>query len=171
MPEMPAEILALLEQAQGAATALHRLAGQSGLNLEFTLDGRFVGDVGELLAVRNFAVKLYGKQGHVHDGFCVLNGREHGVQVKCRRASTVIDFTSQPELLLTLSVAEDWRSWDVVYNGPADFLTDDKVYSMADDRRLMKEHTRKARRINLEQLADLQRKQPPTSLRVPSRNP
>ncbi|KAF0175986.1 MAG: hypothetical protein FD161_3165 [Limisphaerales bacterium] len=170
MPEMPADILALLEQAQGAATALYDLAAQSGLNLEFTLDGRFVGDVGELLAVRNFAVKLYGKQGQVHDGTCVIKGREQGVQVKCRRASTVIDFTSQPELLLALSVAEDWRSWDVVYNGPADFLTNDKVYSMADDRKLMKGNVRKARRIDLDQLADLQRQMVAESPRVPPKN-
>lgn len=172
-------MLAPLLAAQEAANLLAKVASTAkpadsaepgkkdlGLNLKFTLDGRFVGDVGELLAVREFNLKLHHKQGAVHDGSTVTNGKTLGVQVKCRRESTVIDFSSQPELLLVIEIAKDWSSWEVIYNGPADFLTLDGTFRADDERKLHKGATPKSRRYYLEDLAALQEGLAPDSPRV-----
>lgn len=150
-------LLAKVASAEKSADSAEPGKEDLGLNLKFTLDGRFVGDVGELLAVRKFKLKLHHKQGAVHDGTTVINKKEFGVQVKCRRESTVIDFSSQPELLLVIEIAKDWSSWEVIYNGPADFLTADGTFTADDKRKLHKGKAKQSRRYYLEDLAALQK--------------
>ena len=118
MPATPQPIRNLLKKAEGICTKLSVEAKKLGLNRDFTLDGRFVGDVGELVAFQHFAIRLHEHQKKRHDGVCEINGREYGVQVKCRRKSTVLDMSSQPEILLVIEFGKNWETWDIVYNGP-----------------------------------------------------
>ncbi len=159
---MPADILQQLLVAQSACNNLSGLATGIGLDLAFTLDGRFVGDLGELLAVRFFQITLFPNQKAQHDGTCQINGANRIVQIKCRRASTVIDISSQPDLLLVLRIDADWQNWEVVYNGEGSFLTGDKGYSVNNKGHLMKNGQKTARRLQLEDLYDQ-----PSTIEIP----
>lgn len=35
----------------------------------FTLDGKLVGDIGEVLVAEHYGLTLYGDNTHIHDGF------------------------------------------------------------------------------------------------------
>ncbi len=111
-----------------------------------------MGDVGELIAAKNFHLTLHPKQSQCHDGVCNVGKLENGVQVKCRRKSTVIDFSSQPTLLLVLKIDASLLNWGVVYNGPGDFLTKDGEFTLDGERRLMKNGRKQGRRVSLDDL-------------------
>lgn len=152
MPPILEPMRALLIDAQRICDQLSALAKKRNLSHKFTLDGRFMGDIGELIAAENFHLTLHPRQSHCHDGICRVGKLEHGVQVKCRRKSTVIDFTSQPTLLLVLQIDDSFEKWDVVYNGPGDFLTKDGEFNVDDEGRLMKNGRRHGRRVYLDEL-------------------
>ena len=83
----------------------------------FTLDGRLVGDIGEMLAAQHFEMTLDETQRGGHDAIAEVNEAKRDVQIKCRKASTLLGFTSVPDLLVIIGFAADWSSWKIVYNG------------------------------------------------------
>ncbi len=50
-------------------------------NKEFTLDGRLVGDIGEVLAEETYLIRLFNGLMKHHDAVC-LDGTERKVQIK-----------------------------------------------------------------------------------------
>lgn len=153
MPSLWPELRQAVELAQRATELLAKIGRAQGAeHLQFTLDGRLVGDIGELIAARYFDVDLHRKQQGRHDGVCHIGTREYGVQIKCRVKSWVFDFSSQPELLLVIWISADWQTWDVLYNGPGTVVT--KAASFAPDMngklptkvRLRREHLEQAMR-------------------------
>lgn len=171
MPTIQKDVRLNLAMAQEACDELERISVASGNPHKFTLDGRFVGDIGELLAARHFDIQLHSKQRHCHDGSCQVNGRECGVQVKCRRKSTVIDFYSQPKLLLVIEIDDRWENWKTIYNGPGDFLTRDSGYSADETGRLLRNGKKEGRRVYLDELRQLARELPSRAARVPLKRP
>lgn len=164
MPKIPKDIRDQLLAAQQVCDNLAKLAAQENLNHKFTLDGRFVGDVGELIASRFFKLALHKKQRSRHDGTCTVGQTTFGVQVKCRRKSTVLDISWQPELLLVLLIDHEFQNWEVVYNGSGEFLSSDDGYTAGKEGRLMKGGQKKARRVYLDDLRTLK-----STLQIPSK--
>jgi hypothetical protein len=170
MPKIPKNIRQQLFIAQTACDELEKIAANSGHSHKFTLDGRFVGDIGELIAAQHFDLQIHKKQKHCHDGICNLGGEEHGVQIKCRRKSTVIDFYSQPKLLLVIGINDQWTEWEIIYNGCGDFLTDDEGFSADEKGRLLQNGKKHGRRIYLDDLRSREAKFGPHDSRVPLKN-
>jgi hypothetical protein len=154
MPLIVEPIKTLLQQAEAICGKLSIEARRIDLNHAFTLDGRFVGDIGELLAAQHFAFTPHPNQKGRHDGTCLINGREHGVQVKCRRASTVIDFTTQPDILLVIEIDKHWRSWEVAYNGPGSIVTRGTDLQVSKTGKLLRNRTKTSRRLHLDDLRE-----------------
>ena len=85
----------------------------------FTIDGRLVGDIGEVLATAEYDVDLYDVQTPAHDGE-TSDGRK--VQVKATFKDK-LTMTSVPEMYLgfKLSPAGDH---ELVYNGPGSLIAE-----------------------------------------------
>jgi len=81
----------------------------------FTIDGRLVGDIGELIAARDFDIRLDPKSGKTHDG-CLTQDPARRVQVKATFQDQ-LTFGREPMLYLGLKLYRDGR-YDVIFNGP-----------------------------------------------------
>lgn len=79
----------------------------------FTIDGRLVGDIGEVLAELLYDVQLDKVSGTRHDGV-TSNGRL--VQIKASFQDQ-LTFGKMPEYLIGLKLNQD-GSFEEVYNGP-----------------------------------------------------
>lgn len=98
---------------------IEALKGSCDGRRNFTIDGRLVGDIGEIIAEREFELTLDPKQRRGHDAL-TPDGRN--VQIKAGFGST-LTFGKEPELYLGLKL---YRNGDheVIYNGPARSIRD-----------------------------------------------
>ena len=80
---------------------------------EFTIDGRLVGDIGEVIAALQYDLDLYDVLVPGHDGE-TSDGRR--VQVKATFKDS-LTFRTVPDYYLGFKLYEDGRH-EVVYNGP-----------------------------------------------------
>lgn len=87
----------------------------------FAVDGRLVGDIGELIAARDFDVRLDAKSRKDHDG-CLSSEPTRLVQVKATFKDH-LSFMRTPMLYLGLKLYRDGR-YDVVFNGPGMVLAE-----------------------------------------------
>lgn len=88
-------------------------------NRQFTIDGRLVGDIGEMMAELHFALALDEVQQPVHDG-TAADGRRVQIKATFREFLT---FKTVPQVYLGLKLHED-GTFDEVYNGPAGPIVD-----------------------------------------------
>lgn len=96
--------------------------------LDFSLDGRLVGDIGEALVSEKFDIELYGKNEQTYDGYHRPSGKK--VQIK---ASMAYNFSYPYNVDLEHYIAvhiEPDGELEVLYNGPGryinQFLKDNK---------------------------------------------
>ncbi|MHB8283641.1 MAG: DUF6998 domain-containing protein [Caulobacteraceae bacterium] len=80
----------------------------------FTIDGRLVGDIGELVAAREFDIVLDRCSRPLYDATTREGGRN--VQIKATFLDTP-GFGKEPELFLGLKLSPD-GTHEVVFNGP-----------------------------------------------------
>lgn len=126
--ELPPDLQGKLQAVRTAINDLKIEAKVWGVEKEFSPDGRFLGDVGELIARVFFGVELNVKQQKGHDAKAaevdgVANtstGKK--VEVKLRSRSTNIDFSTQEEIILVIYVSPTTLKWGVVCNGPSQKL-------------------------------------------------
>ncbi|WP_112664113.1 DUF6998 domain-containing protein [Microvirga flavescens] len=85
----------------------------------FTIDGRLVGDIGEIIAAREFDITLDGVQQKLHDGV-TSDGRKVQIKATFKDSLTI---RQEPVLYLGLKLYKD-GSHEVIYNGPGRILTD-----------------------------------------------
>lgn len=91
----------------------------------FTLDGRLVGDIGEILAAEHFDITLHTKQESRHDAY-TSNGRLVQIKATLKDKLTFSPFENLEdvtEYYLGLQIRED-ASFDVVYNGPSRIIAE-----------------------------------------------
>ena len=81
---------------------------------KFTIDGRLVGDIGEVIAERDYRIKLDGTSKQGYDGTCEDTGRR--VQIKATFKDS-LTFGTTPKIYLGLKIFED-GSYEEIYNGP-----------------------------------------------------
>jgi hypothetical protein len=89
------------------------LQGSCSNGRQFTIDGRLVGDIGELIAEREFAIQLDKVSRPQYDAK-TLDGRD--VQIKATFKDS-LTFTTLPDLYLGLKLTQD-GGHEVVFNGP-----------------------------------------------------
>jgi len=95
------------------------LLQQSFSNRKFTIDGRLVGDIGEIIAAAEFDIKLDETSQSRHDGE-TTDGRK--VQIKATFKDS-LTFSSIPDYYLGLKLNWD-GSHDVIFNGPGHVISD-----------------------------------------------
>lgn len=93
---------------------IRHLQGNCGTRHRFTIDGRLVGDIGELIAEREFAIRLDEVSRADYDA--VTEGTGLNVQIKAGFKNS-LTFKKVPDLYLGLRLSED-GSHEVVFNGP-----------------------------------------------------
>jgi hypothetical protein len=138
MEQTPDDLFCLLSAMEERVSSLKKIANTEGVHREFTLDGRFVGDIGELIAHRCFKIELHHNQKSDHDAVYVENNARFNVQIKVRRACDAIDLkASATDRLLVLNFSKDWKSWEVVYNGVWPHISGEKQrFNVANLRKL-----------------------------------
>jgi hypothetical protein len=85
----------------------------------FTIDGRLVGDLGEIIAAAEFDIKLDDRGRAVHDG-TTSDGRL--VQIKATFQDK-LTFKTKPELYLGFKLSRD-GGHEVIFNGPGQIIFD-----------------------------------------------
>ena len=122
--ELPPNLQAKLYSVRAAINDLKTEAETQGVYREFSPDGRFLGDIGELIAKIFYGVTLTVKQQKGHDATeaevdaeaNVKLGRK--VEVKLRSRSTNIEFSTKQEMILVIYVSPKSLKWGEVCNGP-----------------------------------------------------
>ncbi|MGN2250296.1 DUF6998 domain-containing protein [Frateuria sp. GZRe14] len=104
IPGAVVQLLAIVEQLRASYPSKR-----------FTLDGRLVGDIGEILVEQSYALRLHeGLQRH-HDGICWA-GRN--VQIKATlKDSVTFPCDHVPDHYIAVKIRPD-GSFDEVFNGP-----------------------------------------------------
>ncbi len=126
--ELPVELQAKLLKVRQSIDDLKIEARAWGVEREFTPDGRFLGDLGELIAKIFFGVKLTIKQEKGHDATDAQLDAEtetsfgRKVEVKLRSKSTLIEFSTVPDVVLVIYVSPLSLRWGIVCNGPGNKL-------------------------------------------------
>jgi hypothetical protein len=131
--ELPPPLQEKLQLVRNAIDALKDEAKNFGVEREFSPDGRFLGDVGELIAKIFYGVTLNKKQLKGHDTVEAevdavgkeTTGRK--VEVKLRSRSVGIDFTGMPEKILVIYVSPKTLKWGEVCCGVGKQLLDAKT--------------------------------------------
>jgi hypothetical protein len=103
----------VIECALSSIFAGIRLLKEAFPQKEFTIDGRLVGDIGEVIAALEYDLQLYDGVVPGHDGQ-TSDGRRVQVKATFKNALT---FTTVPDYYLGFKLYEDGRH-EVVYNGP-----------------------------------------------------
>lgn len=83
-------------------------------NKRFTLDGRLVGDIGEVLAEINYDIKLFKVQEPLHDG---KSSDGKLVQVKATMQDALTFGGTPPDYYLGLKIHKD-GTYEQIFNGP-----------------------------------------------------
>jgi len=84
-------------------------------NRQFTLDGRLVGDIGEIIVEKNYNVNLYPKQMSKYDGH---SGKKQ-VQIKATLKNSLtfpLEYENVPEYYIGIKLFSD-GSFEEIYNG------------------------------------------------------
>lgn len=79
----------------------------------FTIDGRLVGDIGEVIAALEYDIELYEVQQADHDGK-TSDGRKVQVKVSFKDSLT---FKTVPDYYLGFKLFDDGR-YEEIFNGP-----------------------------------------------------
>lgn len=88
----------------------------------FTLDGRLVGDIGEVLAAEKYGLELYSENTPLHDGKEKTTGRE--VQIKSSfKGNSYFPCGEVPAYFLSLNINESGEL-EELYNGPGQYVVD-----------------------------------------------
>ena len=106
-------IIQTISQMKDAAKAI-------GVRREFTLDGRFLGDLGEVLAKSYFGIDLHSVQMEGEDATCQISGKR--VEIKLRSRSDLMWVKKMPEFLVAIYLSPLTFKWGIVCNGPGELL-------------------------------------------------
>ena len=84
-------------------------------NRNFTLDGRLVGDIGEVIVARDYDVILYENLEKIHDGYS--GNRKVQIKATFKDSLTFPDDESKvPEYYIGIKIFED-GTYEEIYNG------------------------------------------------------
>lgn len=87
----------------------------------FTLDGRLVGDMGEVIAEELFQIKLYEKLEKYYDAETTYEPKLK-VQIKATFKES-LTYNHEPDYYIGIKLSED-GNFKVIYNGPGKYIYD-----------------------------------------------
>lgn len=87
---------------------------------DFTLDGKLVGDIGEVLVAEKYGIQLYESNSPVHDGEEKLTGRKVQIKSSFKRNCYLTGHTV-PDYFIGINIHPD-GSFEELFNGPGEFL-------------------------------------------------
>ena len=87
----------------------------------FTLDGRLVGDIGEVIAEELFQIKLHEKLQHHYDAVTTYKP-ELKVQIKATFKES-LTFNHAPEYYIAIKLFAN-GDYKVIYNGPGKYISE-----------------------------------------------
>jgi len=86
----------------------------------FTLDGKLVGDIGEVLVSEKYGIELYAENAITHDGKEIATDRE--VQIKSSfKNYSYFPYGEVPEYFLSVNILEN-GDLEELFNGPGQFI-------------------------------------------------
>lgn len=94
------------------------------LNKQFSLDGKLVGDIGEVLAAEKYGLKLLEENAEVHDAKEISTGRM--VQIKSTfKGNSYFPYGDKrtPNYFLCIKIHENGEI-EELFNGPGKFILD-----------------------------------------------
>lgn len=97
------------------------------LNKQFSLDGKLVGDIGEVLAAEKYGLRLLPENAQVHDAEELSTKRM--VQIKSSfKGYSYFPFGAdrQPQYFLSIMIDEEGEITEL-FNGPSQFLVDNYI--------------------------------------------
>lgn len=94
-------------------------------NRGFTLDGKLVGDIGEVLVANKYGIELYPENSKLHDGFEISTGKK--VQIKATfKGSSYFKSNLIPDYFIVVLIKESGEIVEL-YNGTGQFVMDNLV--------------------------------------------
>jgi hypothetical protein len=90
----------------------------------FSLDGRLVGDIGEILAAVKYGLELYSENTAVHDGFEKTTGRKVQIKASFKNYSYFpFGVDKIPDYFLSINILENGEL-EELYNGPGHYIVE-----------------------------------------------
>ena len=90
----------------------------------FPLDGRLVGDIGEVLVAEQYGLELYNENTAIHDGFEIATGRKVQIKASFRNYSYFPHGADKcPDYFLSVNILENGEL-EELYNGPGHFIVE-----------------------------------------------
>lgn len=105
-------------------------------NKSFTLDGKLVGDIGEVLVAEQYGLTLYGDNTPVHDGF-VTGDEIKKVQIKASFNNYFYfskDLKNMPQYFIAVQLKED-GTFEEVFNGLGVLIYDKMLSHLPNERK------------------------------------
>jgi hypothetical protein len=105
-------------------------------NKSFTLDGKLVGDIGEVLVAEQYGLTLYGDNTPVHDGF-VTGDENKKVQIKASFNNYFYfskDLNNIPQYFIAVQLKED-GTFEEVFNGLGALIYDKMLSHLPNERK------------------------------------
>jgi hypothetical protein len=106
-----------IKKLHESVSELKRLFG-SKMN-GFTLDGRLVGDIGEVVAEELFQIKLHDKLKHHYDAVTTYEPKLN-VQIKATFKES-LTYNHAPDYYLGIKLDKE-GGFEVIYNGPGKYI-------------------------------------------------
>lgn len=92
------------------------------LNKQFSLDGKLVGDIGEVLVAEKYGIQLYEENKAVYDGFEIATERKVQIKASFKNYSYFpYGVDKLPDYFLSVNILED-GDLEELYNGPGSYL-------------------------------------------------
>ena len=93
----------------------------------FTLDGRLVGDIGEVLTAEKYGLELLPENTPLYDAFIIENNKKKKVQIKCSfKGNFQFPYDDVPKYYLCSIINED-GSLEEVFNGKGQYIVDNYI--------------------------------------------
>ena len=105
-------------------------------NKSFTLDGKLVGDIGEVLVAEQYGIKLSENNTHVHDGY-VISNPDKKVQIKASFNQHYYfpkDLDCIPDHFIIVDILKTGEI-EEVYNGKGRFIYDTLLSHLPKERK------------------------------------
>lgn len=105
-------------------------------NKSFTLDGKLVGDIGEVLVAEHYGLTLYGDNTPTHDGF-VTGDESKQVQIKASFNNYFYfskDLNNIPNYFIAVLLKED-GTFDEIFNGKGQFIYEKMLCDLPKERK------------------------------------
>jgi hypothetical protein len=112
---IPEPFCTYMGQVNTAVVNMRGAAANLGIKREFSMDGRFLGDLGEVIAKTQFGIDLHHTQHEGEDAVCQISGKS--VEVKLRSKSTLVWVKKIPDFLVAIYLCPATFRWGVKCNG------------------------------------------------------